>query len=132
MQPVFGYAILYVPSVPEAIAFYERAFGFSNSFLHEGQDYGELQTGATKLAFVSHQLAKTSIPFTYHQATEDGTKLGVEWTFVTDDVDALFARALREGAKPLSEPHDEPWGQRVSYVSDLNGFAVGIASPVGG
>ncbi len=130
MAPTFGYAIVYVPSVPETLSFYERAFGFGDSFLHEGQDYGELQTGTTKLAFTSHTLAANAVPFAYHATTPTEKPLGVEFTLTTPDVDALFAQALAAGASKLAEPHDMPWGQRVAYVVDLNGFAIGIATPM--
>jgi lactoylglutathione lyase len=131
MQPTFGYAIIYVPSVPEAVSFYERAFGFSGSFVHESEDYGELRSGATRLAFTSHRLAAEVVPFRYRPATPDGERLGVEFTLVTPDVDSLFRHAVDAGAVELASPHDTPWGQRVAYVADLNGFAVELATPMG-
>ena len=42
----FGYAIVYVSSVPEALAFYKEAFGFQTRFLHESNEYGELEAVA--------------------------------------------------------------------------------------
>ncbi len=130
MQPTFGYAIVFVPSVPATIEFYENAFGFTDSFIHEGKDYGELKTGATKLAFTAHELAKTAVPFPYRSTSRDGDVLGVEFTLTTIDVDGLFERAVSAGATPLSTPHDMPWEQRVAYVKDLNGFAIGLATPM--
>lgn len=43
-----GYVIIHVPTVPAALAFYERAFGFKRRFLAPGGEYGELQSGATE------------------------------------------------------------------------------------
>jgi lactoylglutathione lyase len=34
----FAYTILYVPNVSLALDFYERAFGLSRGFVHEGGD----------------------------------------------------------------------------------------------
>ncbi len=51
-----GDTILYVPDVPAAMAFYEQAFGLEKLFLHDAGDYGEMNTGATKLAFSSLEL----------------------------------------------------------------------------
>ena len=127
--PSFGYAIVYVESVVDTIAFYEAAFGFTDSFVHEGKDYGELKTGTTKLAFTAHELAATAVPFTYTPTTAEA-RPGVEFTLTTPDVDASFARATAAGATPLAEPTDKPWGQRVAYIADLNGFAIGIATPM--
>jgi PhnB protein len=35
-----------------------------------------------------------------------------------DDVDAAFQKALRAGATPLSEPSEQPWGDRVGGFHD--------------
>jgi len=39
----FGYSIIYVASVPETLAFYDKAFGLQTGFLHESELYGELK-----------------------------------------------------------------------------------------
>ena len=52
-----GYVIVYTPNVPAALSFYERAFGLTRRFLHESNDYGELDTGATVLGFADDKLA---------------------------------------------------------------------------
>ena len=131
MAPDFGYTIIYVPSVPDAIAFYEGAFGFTDSFIHDSNDYGELNTGVTKLAFTSHALAAKAVPFEYQPSSPDGVRLGVEVTLITPEADALFHRAVKAGATEIAAPHDTPWGQRVAYVADINGFPIGIATPMG-
>ena len=130
MSVEFGYAIVYVPSVPEAIEFYEAAFEFEDSFIHESEDYGELATGNTKLAFTSHDLAAKSVPFSYQAVDEADQSPGVEFTLTTDDVDTAWRRAVDAGATSLQKPHDAPWGQRVAYVKDCFGFPVGIATPM--
>ena len=53
----FGYSIIYVASVPETLAFYDKAFGLQTGFLHESELYGELKTGATTLAFAADEMA---------------------------------------------------------------------------
>ena len=126
----FGYAIVYVPDVEAALTFYEEAFGFERTFLHESGDFGQLDTGATPLAFTSHRLGATAVPVPYRRVDPADDPAGIEFTLVTPDVDAAFARAVGVGARALSEPHDEPWGQRVSYVRDPFGMLVGIASPM--
>ena len=49
----FGYTILYVEDVRKTLSFYDQAFGFKTKFLHESGDFGELEIGATALAFSS-------------------------------------------------------------------------------
>lgn len=51
-----GYTIIYVASVPDTLNFYKTAFGFETRFLHESNQYGELQTGETTLAFATHEM----------------------------------------------------------------------------
>ena len=46
-----GYVILYVPDVSASLEFFTRAFGIEQRFLHESGTYGEVETGATALAF---------------------------------------------------------------------------------
>jgi catechol 2,3-dioxygenase-like lactoylglutathione lyase family enzyme len=82
----FGYCILYVPDVPAALAFYERAFGFSRKFLHESNSYGELATGTTRLAFAAESLAATHGEFRRTRLGESPP--AVEIALVTDDVAA--------------------------------------------
>ena len=55
-----GYTILYVPDVSQSLAFYEQAFGLAQRFLHESGAYGELETGATVLAFAALDLADSN------------------------------------------------------------------------
>lgn len=47
----FGYTILYVPHLEDALSFYERAFGLTRKFVAESGFYGELDTGETTLSF---------------------------------------------------------------------------------
>lgn len=125
-----GYVIIYVPDVPEALGFYERAFGLSTRFLHESNTYGELETGATALAFVKEDFVSEMVGPT-HRNRNAALPAGVEVGLVTADVPAAYASALAAGAVAVKEPMTKPWGQVVSYVRDLNGFLVEICSPVG-
>jgi len=47
-----------------------------------------------------------------------------------DDVDAMYARALRAGATSESEPEDKPYGHRNAGVIDQNGVTWWIGAPV--
>ena len=58
----FGYTIIYVPDVAASLAFFTRAFGLARRFLHESGTYGELETGATTVAFAAHALGETHCP----------------------------------------------------------------------
>jgi len=126
----FGYTIVYVASVADALAFYESAFGFATRFLHESGGYGELDTGATVLAFASHELGAAHFPAGYRQVDDGGAPLGIELAFVTDDVPAAFDRAVAAGAAPLTAPAAMPWGQTVAWVRGKDGALIELCTPV--
>ena len=126
----FGYSIVYVSSVRDTIEFYERAFGFQRLFISEGGEYGELDTGGTKLAFAANAFVKTIMPQPFEEASLDKPAPPLEIGFVTDQVDAAFAQAIAAGATPVKEPADKPWGQRVGYVRDINGFLIELCTPM--
>ena len=124
-----GYVILYVPDVEAAVAFYERAFALTRRFV-AGGDYGEVETGATALAFAGEHMAEGGGGRIRPSRPDDPDAAAVEVAFVTDDPAAAFARAVAAGARPVQPPAVKPWGQTVAYVRDLNGFLVELCSPV--
>jgi lactoylglutathione lyase len=126
----FGYTILYVEDVARSLGFYERALGVERRFLHESGEYGELETGATALAFATHELAASNLPDVYDEATANGGRPPFEVCFVTEDVEGAYGRAVEAGADPVTEPQTKPWGQAVAYVRDPDGNLIELASPV--
>lgn len=126
----FAYTIIYVPDVAASLDFFERAFGFSRKFLHESGTYGELDTGATTLAFAVHELADMNYSGGHIAAHTSPKPLGMEIAFTTDDVAAAHARALAAGATELSAPTAKPWGQVVSYVRCPDGSLVELCTPI--
>ena len=132
MNPSLGYVILYVNDVAASIAFYEKAFGLGKRFFHDdnGKAYGELETGATRLAFASVALAEEHLKQKVVAASPDKLPLGVEIALTTPDVPALFKRAVTAGATAISEPATKPWGQTVAYLRDNSGFLIEICTPL--
>jgi lactoylglutathione lyase len=126
----FGYTILYVEDVARSLDFYERAFGVERRFLHESREYGELETGATALAFATHELAASNLPGVYSPANAEPGRPSFEVCFVTEDVEGAYERAVKGGADPVTAPQTKPWGQDVAYVRDPDGTLVELASPV--
>jgi catechol 2,3-dioxygenase-like lactoylglutathione lyase family enzyme len=128
--PSLGYVILYVNDVAASLAFYEKAFGLARRFFHDdnGKAYGELETGATRLAFASVVLATEHLKQPVVAAAPDQALLGVEIALTTPDVPALFKRALQAGATAVSEPATKPWGQTVAYVRDNSVFLVELCT----
>jgi uncharacterized glyoxalase superfamily protein PhnB len=48
------------------------------------------------------------------------------------DVDAAAARIKAAGGTLLSEPADRPWGARMFQFKDLDGFKLGVSTPLAG
>ena len=127
-----GYIILYVRDVAKALAFYEAAFGLTKRFFHEegGDAYGELETGATRLAFASYSLAKAHLSSEIIRASPDQPPLGAEIALTTVDVPVLYSRAVKAGATEISAPAKKPWGQTVSYLRDPEGHLIELCTPM--
>jgi len=130
--PTLGYTILYVEDVAATLDFYECAFGLSRRFFHDeaGKAYGELETGATRLAFASIALAAEHLGQMPVLADPRAAPLGFEIALTADDVPALHARAVAAGATNVSAPATKPWGQTVAYVRDQAGFLVELCTPI--
>jgi lactoylglutathione lyase len=130
IQASLGYVILFVKDVPHAVSFYERAFGLTQRFIHESNGYAELETGATRLAFVSLELAEIQLKEAPVRTSPNSAPLACEVALVTADVTALYAQALAAGATAFCEPAQKPWGQTVAYVRDLDGHLIELCSPM--
>jgi lactoylglutathione lyase len=125
-----GWVIVYVPDVEAAIGFYERSFGLERNFVSPEADFGELNTGETKLAFATEQLGDSHFEGGFQRPSAE-RPFNVEVALVFDDVAAAFGRAVENGASPLAEPKQQPWGQTVAYVRDPFGTLVELATPTG-
>lgn len=125
----FAYTILYVDSVAETLTFYDKAFGFSKKMITPEEDYGELVCGDTTLSFASHKLGESNFNKGYQKSTRN-KPLGFELAFTTENIDSDFEKAIKNGATLVSSIEEKPWGQKVGYVQDLNGFIIEICTPI--
>jgi catechol 2,3-dioxygenase-like lactoylglutathione lyase family enzyme len=123
----FAYTILYVEDVKASLDFYQQAFGMRPRFLHDSGGYGELETGATALAFASHAMLR-DMHKNPHKAKPDAPCF--EIAFTTDDVPGALQQALAAGATLVQQAQPMPWGQTIAYVSDMNGFLVELCTPM--
>lgn len=126
----FGYTIIYVPDVSQALDYFNRAFGLPTKMLHDTGLYGELDTGQTTLAFAAEMLAYMNYPNGHLSTHASSVPLGIEVALVCDDVHAAHAQALAAGGTELAPPQDKPWGQIVSYVQSPERIVVELCTPV--
>ncbi len=126
----YAYTILYVENVSETIEFYERAFGLSRKFITPENDYGELLTGETTIAFASIALGHSNFKSGFEKSNNSGKPFGVELAFTTENIETDFQNALNMGATEFEPLTEKSWGQKVGYVRDNNGFLIEICTPL--
>lgn len=126
----YGYTIIYVKNVKETIEFYEKAFGFQQKFVTPENDYGELISGETTIAFASIALGNTNFKSGFKITDRSEKPFGVEMAFVSENIESDFKHALEMGATEFEPLTEKPWGQKVGYVRDNNGFIIEICTPI--
>ena len=128
---LFGWAIVYVPDVEEALAFYEKAFGLERLYVDEHATFGQLDTGPTGLAFASNDRAERELGRPFRRGSADETPSNFEVCLVVDDPVAAYRHAVASGCAPIAEPEPKPHGQTAGFVRDPFGTLVELASPLG-
>lgn len=124
-----GYVILYVSDPVASLEHYKNAYGCETLFVHESKLYGEAETGETVLGFAAFQMAEMNgVAMRESNLAEVTGPMNL--TFVTDDVEASYEQAITKGATAITPPKTKPWGQISSYVRDIDGYLIEIASPL--
>jgi len=126
----YGYTIIYVEDVGETIEFYEKAFGFQRKFITPENDYGELLSGATTIAFATLALGHSNFKKGFEPLSNNGKPMGIELAFVTEDIDKDFQKAKAAGAVVYERIVEKPWGQKVGYLRDNNGLLIEVCTPI--
>lgn len=126
----YAYTILYVENVQETVTFYEKAFGFSKKFITPENDYAELLTGETTIAFASLELGNSNFKEGFEKSTKTQKPFGIELAFTTENIEKDFQTALHAGATEFEPVAEKPWGQKVGYLRDNNGFLIEICTPI--
>ncbi|MFL9870481.1 VOC family protein [Paraburkholderia megapolitana] len=110
-----------------AIAFYEAAFGFAlrDSVQDEGVIMHVEMTWQDQLIVMF--APEGAFGSTAKTPKSAGAIAPQSFYLYVDDVDAVYARALAAGAKSLSEPQDQFWGDRFAQIEDLDGYRWALA-----
>jgi lactoylglutathione lyase len=126
-----GYTIFFVEDITKTVEFYQNAFGLDADTVTPM--FAQLRTGETSLAFGAATNERRELAGTveFRDNTLDQDPAGIQVSFVSDQVETDYARAIAAGAIGVVEPMVQPWGQTVSRVRDLNGVLVGIVSTPG-
>ena len=119
---------LAVDNATEAIEFYKRAFGAKERVLMPGPEgtigHAELEIGDS-LVMLSDPFPQSSV----RPPKELGATTASVFMYV-EDVDAVVAQAVGEGATITMEVEDQFWGDRFGTVTDPFGHVWSIATHV--
>jgi PhnB protein len=118
---------LIVDNATKALDFYSRALGARETFRMPGPDgkiaHAEIQVGDSRVFLCDETPQAGKSPKTLR-----GSPVGI--FLYTDDVDATYARAVREGATSKMPPTNMFWGDRWSQVVDPYGHEWQFATHV--
>lgn len=126
----YAYTILYVANVEKTITFYENAFGFQKKFMTPEADYGELISGETTIAFALNTLGDSNFKKGFKKLSLNEKPNGVEMAFTSESIEIDFEKAIEAGAIQYEDIIQKPWGQKVGYLRDINGFLIEICTPI--
>lgn len=126
-SPQLGYVILWCENLEVAIRFYTQALGFAEKARHG--DYVELDTGPTTLSLVARRFVRDELHLEVPPLGPENAEVAV--VVAREVVTDTFDRAVAAGATTIQPPHEQPWGQLVSYLRDPDGHLLELCSPVG-
>jgi len=93
-------------------------------------DYGELISGETTIAFASIELGNSNFKSGFEKISKSEKPFGVELAFTTENIEKDFQNAINFGATEFEPITEKPWGQKVGYLIDNNGFLIEICTPM--
>jgi PhnB protein len=103
---------------PGLIEFLKRAFGAEEEMRHESSP-GVVLHARLRIGNAAIELGET----------QGAEPMPAAFYLYVGDADALYEQAVAAGAKPLSPPADQPYGDRVARVEDPMGNVWFIARP---
>lgn len=117
---------VYVKGAAEAIEFYTKAFGATETMRMPGPGgrimHAEVRIGNSTLMLADENPDQHALS----PSTRGGSTGSV--MLYTDDVDAVFNRAVAAGAQATMPPMDMFWGDRMGHLVDPFGHQWAIAT----
>ena len=112
-----------------SIRFYQEAIGFAvaHSYEHEGKVVAAVVAAGDCSIVLNQDDGKLG----WDRTKGQGFYLQINVAGAAD-VDAAAARITAAGGALLSEPADRTWGVRMFQFSDLDGFKLGVSTPLAG
>ena len=119
---------LFVNDLPKMVAFYRDVLGFAIDWDGKGP-YAEFSNEGVRFSMYERKL----LPGLLNKTPD--FPVGINGTFelaldysTSTEVDQEFSRMVANGAVPVYEPRNEPWGMRSSMITDPEGNLIEIGS----
>ena len=113
----------------KSIAFYRDAIGFTVAQTFENA--GTVTAAVVEAGHIRIVLNQDNGKLGWDRIKGQGFYLQINVAALAD-VDAAAARIKAAGGSLLSEPADRPWGVRMFQFNDLDGFKMGVSTPLAG
>jgi PhnB protein len=112
----------------EAMAFYAKAFGAREVMAMRNPDgrvqHAEMQIGDSRIMMADEAPQMEAFGTTHYGGSP------ISLMLYTEDTDAMYAQALKAGAKSLREPADQPYGVRMGGILDPFGYKWWIGTQI--
>lgn len=121
------FPILYVADVERSARFYAEILGFEPTFQWRNDgcvEYAYLGLGATGIGLARRDASTGLNEMPAGQAAAPGCEI----CLLVDDVDAASDHLRDHGVQELMPARDMPWGERMAYFADPDGYLLHIRS----
>lgn len=131
-----GYAwvtpTLIFKNLDKAVQFYTKAFGFNEDFNVKDKTGNStmVKMSYNDSTFMFSSKEDMGVDKQIKTPKESGQRSPISLYMYCEDVDATFERAIKNGAKKVSNPEDMFWGDRMATVEDPEGYLWMIAKQV--
>ena len=119
VEPTVSFSLT-VKDASRALSFYSEALGAEELMRMPSPEgdvaHAEFMIGNSRI-YISGEAAE------WHAfAMPEGAMAACLFSIVTEDCDTAYDRAIKAGAKSLSEPKDQFWGARSAIIKDPFGY----------
>lgn len=124
-----AFPIIYTADLAKALGFYRDLLGFSETFRFPAD--GEPAFVALTLAgggSLALAEAAAGQPGAHGRPLHPGDRGSFELCVYTHDVDQSIATLRARGVPVLAEPVDQPWDERMAYITDPDGHPIMICA----
>ncbi len=119
-NPEIALVTIITGRLPEMKKFYSNTLGFSVKA--DMENYVEFNTNGVRFALCHWSVMHNATGVSEYEHKSRGHPFELAFPVDSaDDVDTVYTKITSEGATPIKEPADMPWGQRTAFFADPDG-----------